>query len=61
MLAVDKNNVALVEALLAGGADVNAKDKNERTALIRAEQRSNWDIAKTLLARGARKDETKWP
>ena len=51
--AVVKGDKAEVEALLAKGADVNAKDEIGRTLLHMAAMRGSKDIVQLLLAKGA--------
>lgn len=51
--AVEKGDLAEVEALLAKGADVNAKDELGRTTLHMAVRRGSKDIVQLLLANGA--------
>lgn len=51
--AIEKGDAATVEALLAKGADINAKDKNGGTPLLFATALGNKELTKLLLARGA--------
>jgi len=51
--AVAKGDHASVKALLARGADVNARDDGGATALMRAALYADADLMKTLLAGGA--------
>ncbi len=51
--AVGSGDPAAVEALLAKGADVNAKDNSGLTALMRASQFVHLDVVQALLAKGA--------
>jgi len=53
MRAVAEENVELVQKLLAGGADVNAKDREGVTALMRAAWEDRIDVMKALLKGGA--------
>ena len=59
MYAVEKNYVDITRTLIAGGADVNAKDKVGNTALMRMGLLScfgiypNADIVKELIENGA--------
>ncbi len=47
--AAKDNNVARVKDLIAQGVDINAKDKNGRSALIWASSLGNADVVKLLL------------
>ncbi|MBI4640978.1 MAG: caspase family protein [Candidatus Tectomicrobia bacterium] len=51
--AIREGNSAKVNALLNGGADVNAKDKDDRTALMYAAAKGDPAIVQALLDRGA--------
>lgn len=51
--AARDGNTDTVKALLAKGADVNAKDSAVNTALIAAAWRGHSDVAKALLEKGA--------
>jgi len=42
-----------VEALIANGADVNAKDKGDRTALMLASKNGKYNVVEMLLTNGA--------
>src|SRR5207245_330280 len=53
MLAARGGHAAVVDALLAAKADVNAKTKNGITALIKAAEGGHAQVVKTLLAAGA--------
>ena len=53
MWAASKGHKAVVEALLAGGADVHAGDSENRTALMMAAANGHPDIAALLIAGGA--------
>ncbi len=46
----------VIEILLAGGADPNARYKDEHTPLQAALKRHKWEVANTLCAAGARLD-----
>ena len=48
-----KDTVAVIQALLDGGADVNAKDGEGNTALTWAANEGKVDAAKALIAGGA--------
>jgi ankyrin repeat protein len=48
-----KGNLQVVQALLAKGADVNAKGRNATTALIAASQGGFLEVVQALLANGA--------
>ncbi|KAL5022254.1 hypothetical protein ScPMuIL_001409 [Solemya velum] len=47
------NHFAVVEYLLDKGADINARDCNDRTALLLAASKGNWKTVKCLLDHGA--------
>ncbi len=51
--AAEREDLRLVETLLGKGADVNAKDQNSDTALMKASQNGRLEIVKLLLKRGA--------
>ena len=51
--AARSRDIAAVRALLAKGADVNAKDKNGSTALMLVASRGHTDALRALLAAGA--------
>lgn len=53
LAAVRKNDAETVKALLAKGADVNAKSPYGATGLFFAADRGNLEIAKILIDRGA--------
>ena len=54
LITASKNgNIVKVNALLAKGADVNAKDKNGDTALIMASLYGHSEVVNALLANGA--------
>ena len=54
MIQVAKDgNLQAVQALLSGGADVNARDKNGLTALRMASQNGHTEVVKLLLEKGA--------
>ena len=48
-----RGEAAAVQALLAKGADVNAKGRNGVTALMAASENGRRDVLQTLLAKGA--------
>jgi ankyrin repeat protein len=54
--AIDNDDAAKVKALIAAGTDVNSRDKDGETALMRAVCAWAPDIAKALLAAGAEVD-----
>ncbi len=61
--AVNAGDVAQADHLLAGGADVNARDAYGATALMNAAHNGNTEMVETLLAAGAEvdaKDELGW-
>ncbi len=49
----EKNQLEMAELLLDKGAEVNAKDKDDRTALMLAAEDGKADVVKLLLNRGA--------
>ena len=51
--AAEDGNVDLVRALIAKGADVNAKDAAGKTALMYAASKDHVDILNILLQKGA--------
>jgi len=51
--ALQLGNLARVKALLEQGADVNAKDKQGKTALFYAVENNHKDIVELLIAKGA--------
>jgi uncharacterized protein len=53
MWASEKGHVDVVQALLAKGAEVNAKNNNGATALIWASIQGHVDVVQALLAKGA--------
>ena len=54
LITASKNgNIVEVNALLANGADVNAKDKNDITALMLASEDGHSEVVNALLANGA--------
>ena len=53
MAAAEGRSIAAVRAFLAAGADVNAKDKDDRTALARAARNRDATVVQELLAAGA--------
>ena len=56
--AAKRGDLAIVEALLAHGADPDAHQQTELSALSRAVDSGRFDIVKTLLANGARPDKS---
>jgi ankyrin repeat protein len=54
--AIDNRDAAKVKALIAAGADVNSRDKDDETALMRAVCGAVPEIIKSLLAAGAEVD-----
>jgi ankyrin repeat protein len=48
---------AIIEVLLAAGADVDAVDPQDETPLVTAARTRHWQVAKQLLAAGARRRE----
>ena len=58
MLAISSEHVKIARMLIDAGADVNAKDKNGLTALMRAVPANYTDIVKVLLDKGANPNET---
>ena len=55
-LSALNGNHELVEAMIAGGANLNSFGGCKSTALILSVQNSHFDIAKLLVAAGARLD-----
>ena len=53
VVAVNRGDTAAVDAQLARGADVNARDRNGMTALMYASQQDALAIVQALLAKGA--------
>jgi uncharacterized protein len=53
LIASRNGHAALVDALLAGGADPNLATSNGATPLMMAAQGGNADVVKALIARGA--------
>ena len=51
--AVENTNLAMVETLLAAGADVNAAASSGLVPLMTAARTGNPDVVRTLLAHGA--------
>ena len=51
--AATRGDMGAVQALLAKGADVNAKARDDWTALMLASQNGHLDVAQALLAMGA--------
>ncbi|MCU0847558.1 MAG: ankyrin repeat domain-containing protein [Spirochaetes bacterium] len=56
MLAAKNGRAGMVRLLLASGAKVDTKNNSDLTALSYARRMKHGDIAKTLLAAGARED-----
>jgi ankyrin repeat protein len=56
--AVRAGDVARLEALAAGGADINALDEHGQTALMNAARDGRTDVVRWLIARGADLDHT---
>ena len=55
-MAARYGQVEVIDALIKSGADLEAKDKRGRTALMSAVQSRNTDAVKALLAGGANVD-----
>jgi ankyrin repeat protein len=53
MVAAENGRLPVVEALLAAGAEINAKDHWGMTALMYAAQKGQAPVVKALLAHGA--------
>lgn len=53
MLSAWFGNTGAAETLLAHGADVNARDNNDRTALMRASWNGRTEITELLINHGA--------
>jgi len=63
-LAVEKGDKEMVQLLVSKGADVNTRDRNKRTALLRAQQVGRLDLEQILRAAGAvapTDSANKWP
>lgn len=54
----DEEGINVVKALLAGGADINAKNKEGQSALFAAARQGNRDTVKYLLEQGIRYYDT---
>ncbi len=52
--AAEKGDLPRVNALLAKGADVNAKNNDGWTALMYASYKGNLEVVQALLAKGGR-------
>lgn len=53
MAAAGRKDSETVKALVAAGAEVNAKDEDGRTALMEAADRDNSESVKILISAGA--------
>jgi len=51
--AVEHSNSEMVQLLLASGANVNARNRNEQTALMYLRENATVDMVRTLIAAGA--------
>lgn len=56
MLAAKKGDVAYMEKLIAAGGDVNARDEDNETPLIRSARNGHLEVVKFLLGRSAEVD-----
>lgn len=52
--AVKNDDIFVVRQLILAGADVDAKDNDGKTALMRAEERNATDVMELLKAAGAK-------
>lgn len=57
-LAIRRNDVSTLAALLAAGADVDARDRHGQTALMLAARHGRRELAALLVAHGADLDVT---
>lgn len=55
-MAVDSDNLEMVQSLLWAGADVNARNSLGQTALMYLNERSTSEVAEALVAAGAKLD-----
>lgn len=53
LLAVERNNIAIVHLLLEHGANPETADKKGRTALMTAAWKNHWHILHSLIVKGA--------
>ncbi|UVC11170.1 ankyrin repeat domain-containing protein [Rhizobium sp. TH2] len=51
--AVADGNTAAIEQLLAAGADVNSRERDQATPLIKAALQAKFDVAELLISKGA--------
>ena len=53
LLAVERNRLGIVRLLLEHGANLETRDKEGRTAMMKAALKNNWQVLNWLIKRGA--------